>query len=238
MNIVVTGASRGIGFHTVLRLAQIGNHHILAIARSIEGLKKLENEFKNIESSKLSTISFDLSQKDYNNLIEQISDVFELENGYKIDVLLNNAGYLVNKTFLELNDDDWQKTFEINLFAVARLTKVLFPYFNKKEGTHIVNIASMGGVQGTEKFPGLSAYSASKGAVNILTEAMAKEFENENISVNSINPGAVQTEMLEQAFPDFRAKTQADDMAEYVANFITTAHQFMNGRLNQVSRKG
>ena len=238
MNIIVTGASRGIGFHTVLELARLENHHILAIARNKEGLYKLKTEFKSNKNARLSTISFDLSKKNYHSLMDQISHVFELEKGNKIDILLNNAGYLANKSFLELTDEDWQKTFEINLFAIARLTKGLFPYFNKKEGSHIVNIGSMGGVQGTEKFPGLSAYSASKGAVNILTEAMAKEFENENISVNAINPGAVQTEMLEQAFPDFKAKTQAKDMAAYLAHFITTAHQFMNGRLTQVSLKG
>jgi 3-oxoacyl-[acyl-carrier protein] reductase len=238
MNIIVTGASRGIGYHTVLQLANLGNHHIVAIARSSNGLKKLEGEFNRTSNAKLSTISFDLSEKDINPLVEQISQAFELEEGNKIDILLNNAGYLANKSFLELTDDDWQKSFEVNVFAIARLTRNIFPHFNTKDGAHIVNIASMGGVQGTTKFPGLSAYSASKGAVNILTEAMATEFENENIRVNAINPGAVQTEMLEEAFPGFKAQTQAQDMAKYIANFITTAHQFMNGRLTQVSLKG
>ncbi len=237
MNIIVTGASRGIGYHTVLQLGNLGNHHIVAIARSSNGLKKLESEFNRTSNAKLSTISFDLSEKDINPLVEQISQAFELEKGNKIDILLNNAGYLANKSFLELTDDDWQKSFEVNVFAIARLTRNLYPHFNKKEGAHIVNIGSMGGVQGTTKFPGLSAYSASKGAVNILTEAMATEFENENIRVNAINPGAVQTEMLEQAFPEFKAQNQASDMAKYIANFITTAQQFMNGRLTQVSLK-
>ncbi len=238
MNIIVTGASRGIGFHTVLQLANIGNHHIIAIARSQEGLKNLESEFNRTHNAKLSTICFDLSEKDISALVEQISLAFELEKGNKIDILLNNAGYLANKSFLELTEDDWQKSFEVNVFAIARLTRNLFPHFNRKERAHIVNIGSMGGVQGTTKFPGLSAYSASKGAINILTEAMAKEFENENIRVNAINPGAVQTEMLEQAFPGFKAQTQAQDMAKYIANFITTAQHFMNGRLTQVSLKG
>lgn len=238
MNIIITGASRGIGYHTVLELANLGDYHILAIARSKEGLSQLENEFTNKKKGKISTISFDLSEKNQRSLIEEISTIFKLNQGHKIDILLNNAGYLANKSFLDLSDEDWQKTFEVNLFSIARLVKNLFPYFNRKEGSHIVNMGSMGGVQGTEKFPGLSAYSASKGAVNILTEAIAKEFEGENIKVNAINPGAVQTEMLEEAFPGFRADIEAKDMAMYVANFITTAHRYMNGRLNQVSLKG
>ncbi len=238
MNIIITGASRGIGYHTVLEVAKTGNHRIIAIARSSEGLKKLENEFDKTDKSSLSTISFDLSQKDFSPLTEKINTIFELDKGNKIDILLNNAGYLANKSFLELDENDWQKTFNINLFSIAKLTKVLFPYFNTTEGAHIVNIGSMGGVQGTQKFPGLSAYSASKGAVNILTEAMAEEFQNNNIRVNCINPGAVQTQMLENAFPDFKAKTKASDMGAYIAHFLTTAHQFMNGRLQQVSFQG
>ena len=237
MNIIITGASRGIGFHTVLELTKSENHHILAIARSKDGLNKLKNEVENTKNGKLSTISFDLSNKDLSSLIEEISMVFKLNEGHKIDVLLNNAGYLANKSFIDLSDEDWQKTFEINLFSMARLSKALYPYFNRTAGSHIVNIGSMGGIQGTLKFPGLSAYSASKGAVNILTEAMAIEFEDENISVNAINPGAVQTDMLKQAFPEFNAKTQANDMGKYLAHFITTAHKIMNGRLNQVSLK-
>lgn len=238
MNIIVTGTSKGIGFQTVLKLAQTGEHQILAISRDKAGLAQLKAEFEKTGQSKLNLLSFDLANDDYGALAAQIETVFEFEKGNTIDILINNAGYLANKSFIELDENDWRKTFEVNVFATARLIKMLYPHFNRKSGSHIVNIGSMGGVQGTEKFPGLSAYSASKGAINILTEALAKEFENENISVNAINPGAVQTEMLEKAFPGFKAPVQADEMGEYIAYFATTANKFMNGRLVEVSLKG
>lgn len=237
MNIIVTGASRGIGYHTVLNLARDGEHRIFAIARNAAGLEKLQNEFSLINRAKLQCLSFDLAQKDYSLLMDAITDFFELDKGMSIDILMNNAGFLSNKLFMDLKDEDWNKTFEINVFAIVRLIKSLFPFFNRSQGSHIVNIGSMGGVQGTEKFPGLSAYSASKGALNILTESLAKEFENENIRVNAINPGAVQTTMFEQAFPGKSAQIREDEMGNFIAHFALNGFKYMNGRLNEFSFK-
>jgi len=235
MNIIITGASQGIGYQTVLQLGKTGEHHILAISRNEEKLAQLEKEFAPQKHSKLDTLGFDLSTKNLADLKNHITQIFELGKGNTIDVLINNAGYLANKPFMQLEEEDWQRTFDVNLLAAVRLIKMLYPFFNRLEGSHIVNIGSMGGVQGTEKFLGLSAYSASKGAVNILTEALAKEFENENIRANAINPGAVQTEMLEKAFPGFKAPVQPKEMAAYVAHFATTAHLVMNGRIVEAS---
>ena len=238
MNIIVSGASSGIGYQTVLELAKTGEHHIMAISRNQTNLEKLKVEAELANTSKVHIISFDLSQKDYGNLLDEINHYFHLNIGNSVDILINNAGYLVNKPFIELTMEDWQKTFEINLFATVKLIKLLFPFFNKKQGSHIVNIGSMGGVQGTEKFPGLSAYSASKSAINVLTESLAAEFETENIKINAINPGAVQTEMLETAFPGFKAPVTAQQMGNYIANFAINGHQLMNGRIHQVSLIG
>lgn len=234
MNIVITGASKGIGYATALALAASGQHHILAIARSTEGLDKLQSELADNSNSKLSCFSFDLAQKDYSELLEKIRNTFK----GSVDVLINNAGYLINKPFLELDDEDWQAMFDVNVFAVARLSRSLYPMLAQSESAHIVNIGSMGGVQGTEKFPGLSGYSTSKGAINTLTEVMAKEFEETNIKVNCINPGAVQTEMLAQAFPGFQAQVKPKDIAQYISTFACNGHKVMNGRLHEVSLRG
>ncbi len=234
MNIVITGASKGIGYATALALASSGQHHIIAIARSKEGLDKLKNELPVDSPSQLTCLNFDLAEKDYSALAESISSTFK----GLVDVLINNAGYLINKPFLELDDDDWQAMFNINVFAVARLSRTLFPLLDNSKLAHILNIGSMGGVQGTEKFPGLSGYSTSKGAINTLTEVMAKEFEDTNIKVNCINPGAVQTQMLEQAFPGYQAEVKPNDIAQYIANFATRGHKVMNGRLHEVSLRG
>ncbi len=234
MNIVITGASRGIGFATALALASNGNHNIVAIARSEDGLAKLKSQLPHDSPSQLSTLSFDLAKKDYSTLV---NDIDKILNG-QVDVLINNAGYLINKSFLELSDEDWQLMFDINVIAIARLSKALYPLLRKSKTAHIVNIGSMGGVQGTEKFAGLSAYSTSKGAVNTLTEVMAKEFENDNIKVNCINPGAVQTEMLAQAFPGYQADVLPQDIGKYIATFAVSGHTVMNGRLHEVSLRG
>jgi NAD(P)-dependent dehydrogenase (short-subunit alcohol dehydrogenase family) len=119
--------------------------------------------------SRISTIGFDIGSGDFEILRKQIDKCFNLTGKNTVDILINNAGYLVNKPFIDLTETDWQKTFEVNVFGSVKLIQILYPHFNRKQAAHIVNIASMGGVQGVTKFPGLAAYSASKGAVNILT---------------------------------------------------------------------
>jgi NAD(P)-dependent dehydrogenase (short-subunit alcohol dehydrogenase family) len=93
----------------------------------------------------------------------------------------------------------------------------------------------MGGVQGTVKFPGLSAYSSSKAALAGLTECLAIEFQDKDIAVNCLALGAVQTEMLQEAFPGFKAPVSPDKMAEFIGNFVLTAHHFMNGKVLPIS---
>ena len=234
MNIIITGCSSGIGYQTVLAIATMGSHHITAISRNTLGLNQLKQEFIALNSkSIIDIISFDLSMKNYDYLSSKLD--FSTEN--PVDILINNAGYLVNKPFSELSNDDWYNTFNVNVFTTVKLINTLLPYFNDKNGSHIVNIGSMGGVQGSAKFAGLSAYSASKGAVNILTEALSVEFEQKGIRVNAINPGAVQTKMLEEAFPGYQADISAQQMGRYIASFALNNKDVMNGRLIQASLK-
>ncbi len=234
MNIIITGCSSGIGYQTVLAIATMGSHHITAISRNTLGLNQLKQEFIALNSkSIIDIISFDLSMKNFDYLSSKLD--FSTEN--PVDILINNAGYLVNKSFSELSNDDWYNTFNVNVFAMVKLINTLLPYFNDKNGSHIVNIGSMGGVQGSAKFAGLSAYSASKGAVNILTEALSVEFEQKGIRVNAINPGAVQTKMLEEAFPGYQADISAQQMGRYIASFALNNKDVMNGRLIQASLK-
>ena len=104
-----------------------------------------------------------------------------------------------------------------------------------KENSHVLNISSIGGVQGSLKFPGLAAYSSSKGALLTLTELLAEEYKDSKISFNALALGAVQTEMLEEAFPGYKAPVSAAEMAAYIFNFATTGHRFYNGKILQVS---
>ncbi len=220
MNIVITGAGKGIGLE-LSKLFVENNHNTIAISRNINTLKKIDNPF-------LRPISFDLTSVDYSDLLEFMSK--ELGS---IDILINNAGLLINKNFNNLTDADFDTIFNTNVKAVFKLTQTVLPLFNKN--AHIVNISSMGGVQGSSKFPGLSLYSASKGAVSILTECLAEELKEEHISVNALALGAVQTEMLENAFPGFKAPISAHEMAKYIYEFALTGHKYYNGKVLPVS---
>ena len=220
-HIIITGTSRGIGFEMVKQLSKQG-HHILALSRNEAPVKALK--LKNV-----TTFPFDLGDAyAYKKVEDFISSIW-----HHVDVLINNAGMLLNKPFAETNISDFEEVYKTNVFGVAELTRVVLP-FMRKEG-HVVTISSMGGVQGSMKFPGLAAYSSSKGAVVTLTELLAEEYKDSGISFNVLALGAVQTEMLEEAFPGYKAPTSAVDMATYISNFALNGNKFYNGKLLQVS---
>lgn len=222
MKIVVSGASKGLGFALVKHLLA-GGHEIFAFARHTENISRLNNN-KGI----LHFMAFDLMEKDFTPLIETIKEKLQ-----SIDALVNNAGYLIPKAFNEMTDEDFDKTFDVNVKAPFKLIRGLFPLFSKS--SHILNISSAGGFQGSVKFQGLSVYSASKGALSVLTETLALEFAEEDIKVNALALGSAQTEMLAQAFPNFKAPLTADEMAEFIAYFTVNGHKFFNGKILPVS---
>ncbi len=230
MNIIVTGASRGIGYALVKKLVQSGNHRVVAIARDAGKLQMLKNECLLLnDKSDVFPINFDLASPAYSfKLLPAILAHFD-----NIDILINNAGTLIKKEFSELSDEDFDTVFNLNVKSIFKLTRSLLPYFNQP--AHVVNISSMGGIQGSSKFPGLSLYSASKGAVAVLTEAMAEEFKEKQIRVNCLAYGAVQTEMLAEAFPGYKAPLLPADMAAFVSDFALTGHHFFNGKILPVS---
>ena len=225
MNIVVTGASRGIGFQIVKQLLEKRVHHVFAVARSkkeMELLRQYEND------NMYEFLAYDLMQENYNKLVSGITDAFS-----GVDVLINNAGLLINKPLTELSDNDFDNIFSANIKSVFKLVKGLLPYFSDK--AHIVNISSMGGYQGSAKFPGLSLYSASKGALGVFTECLAEELKDKNIRANALALGAVQTEMLSEAFPGYKAPVSAEEMAEFIIDFALKAHHQINGKIIPVS---
>ena len=220
-NVVITGTSRGIGFELAKIFANNG-HQVLAISRNTEPLSIINH--KNI-----SVLSVDLSN---NSDIEKVSK-FIKNNWEKVDILINNAGKLINKPFTELSTDDFLEVYKVNVFGVAELTKLMIPFLQKK--SHVVTISSMGGIQGSMKFPGLAAYSSAKGAVITLSELLAEEYKEQQIAFNVLALGAVQTEMLAEAFPDYKAPISAEEMADYIYNFSLTGNKFYNGKVLQVS---
>ena len=153
----------------------------------------------------------------------------------QVDILINNAGILIHKPFEELVHADFNNIFNINFFSPAFLIREMIPLLRKSEIKHVVNIGSMGGFQGSVRFPGLSLYSASKAALANLTESLAAEYSNEGISFNCLAPGAVRTDMLAEAFPEYKAPVEPGDMGRYIRDFSMNAYKFMNGKVIPLS---
>lgn len=223
--IVIIGGSRGIGRALALQLSV--NHHVLVLARSVDKLQELQDISIN---NNLMIGAVDLTAPNLREYLSAlISSYFE-----DVDILINNAGYLVNKPFLELTEDDIRDSFATNVFGLIQSCQATVPLMDKKGG-HIVNIGSMGGFQGSSKFPGLSVYSATKSSVAGFSECLAEELKDKNIQVNCLALGAAQTEMLEEAFPGYEAPVSADEMAKFIADFSLNANSWINGKVIPVS---
>ncbi len=221
--ILVTGASRGIGLELIKQFSDAG-HQVLALSRNTERIDALKSKFK-----QLSTIQTEITT---GKGIEAVAGFVGKKWGH-VDVVIHNAGALLHKPFKETTVEDFVKIYQVNVFAVAELTRKLDPFLAK--GSHIVAISSMGGIQGSMKFAGLSAYSSSKGAVITLMELLAEEYKDRGVSFNSLALGAVQTEMLKEAFPDYEAPVTAADMAGYIMEFGLKGNKLFNGKVLQVS---
>lgn len=220
-NVIITGTSRGIGFELAQLFAN-NQYKVLALSRNSEPLSAIKHP-------NIHVLAVDLTKKkDLVLVTEYLKKEFQT-----VDILINNAGALANKPFAETTTADFSKVYQVNVFAVAELTRITLPFMKAK--SHVVNISSMGGIQGSMKFAGLAAYSSSKGAVITLTELLAEEYKEQEISFNVLAIGAVQTEMLEEAFPGYQAPLQPSEMASYIFNFATTGNQFYNGKVLQVS---
>ena len=217
MNIIVTGCSKGIGFELVKLLSR--ENKVFAVSRDTSAIIAYKNKSK--FSDNITPLSFDVvkvKQSQFDNLI----------NENKIDVLINNAGCLINKPFVELSKSDYNSIMDTNFYGVVNMVQLSLNKLSNACG-QVVNIGSIGGLQGSIKFPGLSIYSSSKGALSILTECLALELSDYNIKVNCLALGAVQTQMLHQAFPGFKADVNPDQMAEYIYNFIKHSSKISNG---------
>ena len=216
--VIVTGASRGIG-RALVDTFKVMGHEVWALSRNIDELKHIKG---------IHAVSIDLSDE------QQISDWVESCGVDHFDVLVNNAGMLINKPFSETTTADFEAVYSVNVFGVAQLIRHLLPLLSVD--SHILNISSMGGVNGSAKFPGLAAYSSSKGALGILTELLAEEFKDNGPRCNALALGAVQTEMLAEAFPDYEAPVSATEMATYIADFSLNGHRLYNGKVLPISQ--
>jgi NAD(P)-dependent dehydrogenase (short-subunit alcohol dehydrogenase family) len=229
MNIVITGASSGIGFETAKALSAIPGNKLVLIARNSHKIQMLAGECNVLrQETAVYPIPYDLSKGKFEQLAKQI-----FQNLGPVDILINNAGAILNKPFGNITSDEIDQVYDVNVKAPFLLIQAMLPFLNKN--AHIVNIGSMGGVQGSTKFPGLSVYSSSKGALAVLTECLAAELEEQGIQINCLAIGSVQTEMLSKAFPGYSAPLTAGRMAEFIANFALNGQKYFNGKVLPVS---
>jgi NAD(P)-dependent dehydrogenase (short-subunit alcohol dehydrogenase family) len=227
MNIIVNGGSKGIGREIVLQLAEGKNNQILVTSRNEARLKELQMECLN---ENVSYLRMDISE--LNNGIEAVRD--QIYNRFsRVDILINVAGSLIVADFMKLSDRDSRKMMETNFFGPAAFIRLLVPLMST--GSHIVNISSMGGYQGSSKYRGLTVYSASKAALSCLSECLAGELSESGISVNCLALGSVQTEMFESAFPGFKAPLGPKEMAEFITYFAVNGNKYFNGKVLPVA---
>lgn len=220
-NIIITGTSRGIGYELVALLTDAG-HNVLALSRN-------EVPVSGLGVSNCHCFPCDITDPE---ALKRVP-IFIKDHWKHVDVLINNSGYLVSKPFINLKMEDFQQSYAVNVFGAAAMTQTVLPYM-RTDG-HVINISSMGGVQGSMKFAGLAAYSSSKGALITLTEVLAEEYKETGPSFNALALGAVQTEMLEEAFPGYQAPISARDMAQHIMDFALTGNKYYNGKILEVS---
>ena len=232
MNVLITGTSSGIGFDLARIFSKDSNNNVFAVSRNSINLEKLKSAcLESNEDAQIFIFPLDLNEvSNYALLLNKIKAKVD-----RLDLLINNAGHILNKPFESITYEEVEQTFKVNVIAPFLLSQSALPLLKAAKKPQIINIGSMGGVNGTAKFPGLSAYSSSKGALSILSECLAEELKGYGIRVNCLALGAVNTAMLKSAFPGFNAAHESFEMAEYIANFALHSAQYFNGKTIQVS---
>ena len=222
MTIVITGASRGIGKELINFFLE-KNMQVIAITSNPDKIKTTHAHLQVI-------------QADFNDIQAVFKTAKQIKTAAKeVSILINNAATLINKAFKDITVNDFENTYRVNVEAPFFLTQQLLDVMGITKTAHVVNISSMGGFMGSSKFAGLSAYSSSKGALSILTECLAEELKDKNIRANCLCLGAVNTEMLKQAFPGYEAPLDPVQIADYIGNFALSAHTYLNGKVLPIS---
>ena len=231
MNILITGASKGIGYELVKKFAEDSSNQIVAVARNIDLLENLKQECIQDFNNSIHICSIDFLSDSFLNDFNQILS----KHNFSFDILINNAGLLFNQSFTLTTIEQIKNTFDVNFFRPFQIIQLIVSQIEKNKSCHVVNIGSMGGFQGSQKFPGLSIYSSSKAALANLTECLAEEYKDSNITFNCLALGSVQTEMLKDAFPNYKAQLLPEQIAIFIKDFALNGSQYFNGKIIPIS---
>jgi NAD(P)-dependent dehydrogenase (short-subunit alcohol dehydrogenase family) len=218
--VIITGAGKGIGYELTKSFLLNPAFLVIAISRNVSQLELLNN-------SRLTIIKGDLLS-DYSSITASIKQAAKT-----ITHLINNAAQVHNASIEKTSDEILKEVMETNFHVPYKLIRDLEPLFIS--GTHIINISSMSGFQGSKKFKGLSLYSSSKAALASLTECVAEEWTDRKIFCNCLALGSVDTDMIRISIPGVKPSVSACQMATYIYDFAIKGHNYYNGQVLPVS---
>jgi NAD(P)-dependent dehydrogenase (short-subunit alcohol dehydrogenase family) len=220
---IITGAGRGVGRATALRFAREGARVVL-FSRTAAHLAEVVTQIEQEGYSTLSIVGDVSREDDVQALFRQVMETYG-----RVDTLINCAGIVAVRPFVEMDAATWDAVINVNLRGTFLCCREAFRIMVAQLSGVIVNISSLSGVKGVEKFPGLSAYNVSKSGVASLTEILAVEGKPYNIRVCAVSPGAVDTEMLRQAAPHLRPGMTPADMAEILLFLADDSGRMLSG---------
>lgn len=237
-SILITGSGTGVGKATAMALAKKRAFRLFLTGRRSHLLEETKEQILAdcMKGTEVHIITADHSTEEGQSAITNTIGA----NTDSLEVMINNAGKLILAPATQLTMQDYLDVYKVNVFGVALLAGRLHPWLKRGKlkadvASHVVNISSMGGIQGSMKFSGLSAYSSSKGAVLTLTECLAEEWSEERIRVNALAIGSVDTEMFRVAFPGVEAATEAGSMGSFIAQFAIEHASLVNGKILPIS---
>jgi NAD(P)-dependent dehydrogenase (short-subunit alcohol dehydrogenase family) len=220
---VITGAGRGVGRATARLLAREGARVVL-FSRTQAHIEEVRQEIESLGGQALAIAGDVAREEDVRSLFQKAKGVYG-----RVDILVNSAGIVALRPFVDMDAETWDRVIAVNLRGTFLCCREAFRIMSEQKGGVIVNISSLSGVKGVEKFPGLSAYNVSKSGVAGLTEILAVEGKPYNIRVCAVSPGAVDTEMLRQAAPHLKAGMTPEDLAEILLFMVDDTGRMLNG---------
>ncbi len=229
---LITGGSRGIGFETAKKFLETGDRVVL-LARDPMILERAARPLiEKYGSERVQSLPFDVSNAEG---VPAIFDSIEKHFGTSPDILVNNAAIGERAELFSVKPADFDRVMDVNVRAVFFFSQEFARRLKSRNAPGaIVNLSSLGGIRGTDKFPGMTPYTTSKFAVVGLTEAFASELKSSGIRVNAIAPGAVNTEMLKKAAPDLRTETEPSDIADLIVWICDRSSRTVSGSVLEV----
>jgi NAD(P)-dependent dehydrogenase (short-subunit alcohol dehydrogenase family) len=220
---IITGAGRGIGRATAHRFAHEGGKIVL-FSRTAAHLNEVSAEITHAGNPTFAIVGDVSREEDVHNLFQTVMDTYG-----RVDILVNCAGIVAVRPFVDMDVSTWDNVMNVNLRGTFLCCLEAFRIMTTQRSGVIINLSSLSGVKGVEKFPGLSAYNVSKSGVAGLTEILAVEGKPYNIRVCAVSPGAVETEMLHQAAPHLKAAMTPDDMADLLLFLADDSGRMLSG---------